>query len=98
MDYSPRRRPRCLATRTSTCNFVGAQPALTDSRTHRTMKHPLTALASLVAVLAGATAAPQEAANTTSAVKEVMDTMTIPASDAIFAAASEPPKDAAQWV
>ena len=62
------------------------------------MKHPLTAVASLVAMLAGATAAPQDAANATSAVKEVMDTMTIPASDAIFAAASEPPKEAAQWV
>ena len=62
------------------------------------MKHPLTALASLVAVLAAGAAAPQDAAKAAPAVKEVMTTMTAPASDAIFLAASEPPKEAAQWV
>jgi predicted outer membrane protein len=62
------------------------------------MKHPLTALASLVAVLAAGTAAPQEPTKAVPAVKEVMTTMTVPASEAIFSAASEPPKEAAQWV
>jgi cytochrome c556 len=62
------------------------------------MNHPLTALASLVAVLIAGTATPQQAANTAPTVKVVMNTMTVPASDAIFAAASEPPKEAAQWV
>ena len=76
------------------------------------MKHPLTALASLVAVLATGTATPslagfgtprdrraaQETAKEAPSVKDVMVTMTVPASDAIFAAAYEPPKEAAQWV
>jgi hypothetical protein len=62
------------------------------------MKQPLTALASLVAVLAAGTAASQDAANAAPHVKEVMTTMTVPASDAIFSAASEPPKEAAEWV
>ena len=62
------------------------------------MKHPLTALASLVGVLAVGTATPQEAVKATPSVMEVMRTMTVPASDAIFSAASEPPKEAAQWV
>ena len=62
------------------------------------MKYPLTALASLVSVLAAGTATPQEAAKAAPSVMEVMMTMTVPASDAIFSAASEPPKEAAQWV
>jgi hypothetical protein len=62
------------------------------------MKHPLTALASLVAVLVGGTATPQEAVKAEPSVMEVMMTVTVPASDAIFSAASEPPKEAAQWV
>ena len=62
------------------------------------MKHPLTALASFVAVLAAGTATPQVAVNAAPSVMEVMTTMTVPASDAIFSAASEPPKEAAQWV
>lgn len=37
------------------------------------------------------------ASHTPSSVKEVMLTMTIPASDAIFDAASEPPKNDQQW-
>ena len=62
------------------------------------MKYPLTALASLSAVLLAGTAASQEAAKAPPSVKEVMITTTVPASDAIFAAASEPPTQAAQWV
>ena len=76
------------------------------------MKHPLTALASLVAVLAAGTSTPtlaefgtprsllaaQEASKAAPSVKEVMTTMTVPSSDAIFAAAYEPPKEPAQWV
>jgi len=38
------------------------------------------------------------APHTPASVKEVMLTMTIPASDVIFDAASEPPKDDQQWV
>lgn len=62
------------------------------------MKHPLTARISLVAVLAAGTATPQEAVKAAPSVMEVMTTMTMAASDAIFSAASEPPKEAAQWV
>jgi len=76
------------------------------------MKHPLTALASLVAVLAAGTSTPtlaefgaprarlaaQEASKAAPSVQEVMTTMTVPSSDAIFAAAYEPPKEPAQWV
>jgi hypothetical protein len=76
------------------------------------MKHPLTTLASLLAVLAAGTATPslaelgtpgarratQEASKAAPSVKEVMTTMTVPSSDAIFAAAYEPPKEPAQWV
>jgi hypothetical protein len=61
---------------------------------------PPTALITVViAVLATATTAtPQDADKAAQTVAQVMTTMTIPASDAIFAAASEPPKDDAQWV
>jgi hypothetical protein len=76
------------------------------------MKHPLTKLASVVAVLAAGTSTPtlaeyrtplarlaaQEAPKAAPSVKEVMTTMTVPSSDAIFAAAYEPPKEPAQWV
>jgi cytochrome c556 len=62
------------------------------------MKHPLTALASLAAVLAAGPATPQDKAKAAPSVMEVMMTMTVPASDAIFSAASDPPKDDAQWV
>lgn len=40
----------------------------------------------------------QQDAPAPATVKEVMVTMTVPASDVIFGAASEPPKDAQQWV
>jgi hypothetical protein len=51
------------------------------------MKLTLTALASLVALLAAGTVTPSLAG-----------LGTVPTSDAIFAAAYEPPKEAAQWV
>jgi hypothetical protein len=51
-----------------------------------------------VAVLVAGTATPQEPTKAGPAVKEVMTTMTVPASEAIFSAASEPPREAAQWV
>jgi len=41
--------------------------------------------------------AQQEGTQPPSTVKDVMMTMTIPASDAIFAAASEPPQNDEQW-
>jgi hypothetical protein len=50
-----------------------------------------------VIVAAGA-AASQAPPKTAPTVKEVMVTMTIPASDAIFSAVSEPPTETAQWV
>lgn len=51
------------------------------------------------AMLASAgAAAQQDSAKAPTTVKEVMTAMTVPASDAIFAAASEPPKDEAQWL
>jgi cytochrome c556 len=63
------------------------------------MPHPPTALiAVVIAALASGTATPQDADKTAPTVEQVMTTMTVPASDAIFAAASEPPKDDAQWV
>ena len=63
------------------------------------MKQPLTALISvvIVAAVAEAMATPQ-ADPAAPAVKDVMATMTVPASDAVFSAASEPPRGAAQWV
>ena len=63
------------------------------------MPQPPTALIALViVVLTAGTAASQGANKAAQTVKGVMQTMTIPASDAIFSAASEPPKDGAQWV
>ena len=63
------------------------------------MPHPPTALiAIVVAVLTAGTAASQDANKAAQTVKGVMQTMTIPASDEIFSAASEPPKDETQWV
>jgi hypothetical protein len=53
--------------------------------------------AAVVLVTAAATAQ-QDAAKAAATVKQVMVTMTVPSSDAIFAAASEPPKDGEQWV
>jgi cytochrome c556 len=63
------------------------------------MPQPPTALiAIVVAVLTAGTAASQGANKAAQTVKGVMQTMTIPASDEIFSAASEPPKDETQWV
>ena len=63
------------------------------------MFHPPTALVAVViALLVAGTAATQDVNKAAPTVKDVMTTMTVPASDAIFSAASEPPKDAAQWV
>lgn len=63
------------------------------------MPQPPTALITVViAALAAGTASPQDADKAAQTVGQVMTTMTVPASDAIFAAASEPPKDDAQWV
>jgi len=65
----------------------------------RTMLQPSTALiAVVIAVLALGTPEPQDVNQAAPTVKDVMTTMTVPASDAIFSAASEPPKDDAQWV
>lgn len=51
------------------------------------------------AMFAAAAATAQQQADTAPAtVKQVMVTMTVPSSDAIFAAASETPKDDEQWV
>jgi hypothetical protein len=63
------------------------------------MLQPPTALIAVaIAVVAAPAAAPQDANKAAPAVKHVMVTMTVPASDEIFAAASEPPKDERQWV
>jgi predicted regulator of Ras-like GTPase activity (Roadblock/LC7/MglB family) len=51
------------------------------------------------AMFAAAVATAQRDADKAPAtVKQVMVTMTVPSSDAIFSAASEPPKDDEQWV
>jgi len=57
----------------------------------------LAVTAAAVLVTAAATAQ-QDAPAAPATVKGVMITMTVPASDAIFDAASEPPKDDPQWV
>lgn len=63
------------------------------------MQHPPTAIiAIVVVVLAAGTAASQDGNQAAQTVKDVMQTMTVPASDAIFSAASESPKDDTQWV
>ena len=63
------------------------------------MQRVFTALTvtTLVATVA-VTTARLEAQRDTSSVKQVMLTMTIPASDAIFSAASDPPKNAQAWL
>jgi cytochrome c556 len=50
-----------------------------------------------VALFASTLAARQNVERETATVKHVMQTMTIPASDAIFSAAAETPKDAQTW-
>jgi cytochrome c556 len=57
-------------------------------------------LIATVAVVLAATAGtvPQEPLKASATIKEVMATMTVPSSEVIFAAASEPPKDDLQWV
>jgi hypothetical protein len=68
-------------------------------RTLATMPYPPAAFIALViASLVSGTAATQDVNKAAPTVKDVMATMTVPASDAVFSAASEPPKDAAQWV
>ena len=63
------------------------------------MLRPPTGLIAVATVVAAASAAaPQDANKAALAVKHVMVTMTVPASDAIFTAAYEPPKDERQWV
>jgi hypothetical protein len=64
----------------------------------RTMLQPPTALIAIAIAVATGAATPQDADRAAPAVKHVMATMTVPASDAIFSAASEPPKDEPQWV
>lgn len=54
------------------------------------------AITLLVTTAVGAVA-PQDARRDTSTVKQVMLTMTIPSSEVIFSAASDPPKDDAGW-
>ena len=62
------------------------------------MHHPPTALIAVVIAGLAWTATPLDADKAAQTVKHVMTTMTVPASDAIFSAASEPPADDAQWV
>ena len=65
----------------------------------KSMYSPSTALIVVIIMgLAAGTAASQDANKTAPTVKHVMATMTVPASDVIFTAASEPPKDEQQWV
>jgi cytochrome c556 len=63
------------------------------------MPKTLTALiiVGVVTAVVGVTAV-QDSKRETATVKEVMQTMTIPASDAIFSAASDKPKDAEGWL
>jgi hypothetical protein len=66
---------------------------------HNTTRQPSTLLIAVgVAVLLTGTAATQDTDNAAPTVKHVMVTMTVPASDAIFSAATEPPKDVPQWM
>jgi hypothetical protein len=62
------------------------------------LQPPAALIAVAILVAAAPAAAPQDANKAAPAVKHVMVTMTVPASDAIFAAAYEPPKDERQWV
>ena len=62
------------------------------------LQPPTVLIAVVIVVLAAGTAVPQDSTKAAPTVKAVMATMTVPASDAIFSAASDPPKDAAQWV
>jgi hypothetical protein len=79
--------------RTLACNLHYGRPDR-----HTMHKTPTALIVVAIAGLAAGTAASQDADKAAPAVKHVMATMTVPASDAIFSAASDPPKDAAQWV
>jgi hypothetical protein len=62
------------------------------------MPRPSFSILVVTAFLAsGAARAPQDAQTAPATVKDVMVTMTIPASDAIFSAASDPPRSEEQW-
>jgi hypothetical protein len=62
------------------------------------MPRTLTALiTATVMIFATTLAARQDAARDTATIKQIMLTMTIPASDAIFSVASDPPTTTQQW-
>lgn len=61
------------------------------------MRTTIITIAIAVATLASVALARQNAGQTPRTVKEVMTTMTIPASDAIFDGAAEPPTSAEGW-
>ena len=56
-----------------------------------------TILAAALATLVSAAVVAQSDTGPPQTIKDVMTTMTIPASDAVFAAASEPPQDERGW-
>lgn len=60
--------------------------------------HFALAITALVTLVVGGATAQQNTPPDAGTVKQVMLTMTIPASDAIFSAASEPPKDPQAWL
>jgi hypothetical protein len=61
------------------------------------MRTTTTLVFAAAVTLASVTYARQTAARTPATVKEVMTTMTIPASDAVFESATEPPASAEAW-
>ena len=62
------------------------------------MRPPTALITVAIALIAAGTATAQNANEAAPTVKDVMATKKVPASDDIFDAASEPPKDDAQWV
>jgi hypothetical protein len=55
------------------------------------------ALAAVVSVAAGVALAQEATVKPIASVRQIMQTMTVPFSDAIFGAASEPPKTVKEW-
>jgi cytochrome c556 len=63
---------------------------------HRRARALIVTAAAIVAI-ASAVVASQNVSKAPATVKDIMLTMTVPSSEVIFSAASEPPKDQQQW-
>src|SRR5688572_1148109 len=70
---------------------------MADQQNNRRLGRALTGTAAVVLV-ATAVSVPQEPLKASATIKEVMAALTVPSSEVIFAAASEPPTNDLHWV